>query len=160
MNEDSPTGRTNTDLDGGLELFFVGMTTHYTPRPVGLQHHHTISRHEAVIQHPHTSSLHYAVPQQRLSNATRQFAYPTQLAITQRTTQGDGGISFAEHLLRRKTPHGTIAAGYDATPADKALQLPAAKHILVSPLPSPGHIPPLQSAFTSESWQQCHSGQN
>ena len=124
-------------------------------------HHHRPSRYEAATQHSQVSSPYYVGPQQRLSNAPRQFAYPTQHAITQRTaTQADGGLSFAEHLLRRKTPHGTVSAGYDATPVDKALPLPAAKHILVSPLPSPGHAHPQHSSFPSDPWQLHHSSQD
>lgn len=42
----------------------------------------------------------------------------------------------AEHALRRKTPNGTLAAGYDGSPADTTVQPPATKHILVSPLES------------------------
>jgi predicted O-linked N-acetylglucosamine transferase (SPINDLY family) len=138
------------------------MTTQYSERALGLlPHHHMRSGHEAVTQHSQASSSYYCAPQQRLSNAPRQFAYPTQHAVTQRTTtQQDGGLSFAEHLLRRKTPHGTISAGYDATPVDKASPLPAAKHILVSPLPSSGHAPPPHPTFPAESWQQYRPGQN
>jgi hypothetical protein len=40
-----------------------------------------------------------------------------------------------ENSLRRKTPNGTIAAGYDATPGDDtSIQPPATKHIIVSSL--------------------------
>jgi predicted O-linked N-acetylglucosamine transferase (SPINDLY family) len=119
------------------------------------------SLREPAIQYSQASSSVYGVPQQRLSNPPRQFAYPTQHTLTQRTTtQCEGGLSFAEHLLRRKTPHGTLSAGYDATPVDKAAPLPAAKHILVSPLPSPGHSLPPHSTFPSDPWQQYRSAHN
>ena len=137
------------------------MTTQYFQRHPGLQHHAISSRNEAATQHPQSSSSYYGVPLQRFSNAPRQLAYPTQHVITQRTVVGgDSGLSFAEHLLRRKTPHGTISAGYDATPIDKASPLPAAKHILVSPLPLPGRAPPPPTTFSSEQWQQYNPGQN
>ncbi|KAK2747508.1 hypothetical protein FQN57_002000 [Myotisia sp. PD_48] len=43
-----------------------------------------------------------------------------------------GNTPSAEHTLRRKTPNGTLAAGYDATPSDRSIQPPATKHLLVS----------------------------
>ncbi|KAL4898191.1 glycosyl transferase family 41-domain-containing protein [Aspergillus ambiguus] len=57
-----------------------------------------------------------------------------------------------EHALRRKTPNGTLAAGYDGTPGDTTLQ-PASKHILVSPLES-GRLMPTQGGFPIDSWSQ------
>ena len=137
------------------------MATQYSQRSFGLQHPYMKSRHEAATQHSQASSSYYGMSQQRLSNAPRQFAYPTQHAVTQGTTTDvDSGLSFAEHLLRRKTPYGTVSAGYDATPVDKASPLPAAKHILVSPLPSPDYTSPPHSTFPSEPWQQYHSSRN
>jgi hypothetical protein len=58
----------------------------------------------------------------------------------------------AEHALRRKTPNGTLAAGYDGTPGDRAIQPPAMKHILVSSLES-GQLPPPQPTLSVDSWQ-------
>jgi hypothetical protein len=57
----------------------------------------------------------------------------------------------AEHTLRRKTPNGTLAAGYDGTLGD-TVQPPAPKHILVSPMESGQFIPP-QQGMQSENWQ-------
>lgn len=66
-------------------------------------------------------------------NMPRQFAFPA--ISTEGPKRNKERVSFAEHALRRKTPTGTIAAGYDATPVDEAIAVPAAKHVLVSSLP-------------------------
>ncbi|KAL4907531.1 hypothetical protein BDW74DRAFT_125706 [Aspergillus multicolor] len=57
-----------------------------------------------------------------------------------------------EHALRRKTPNGTLAAGYDGTPGDMTIQPPATKHILVSQL-EPGQLVP-QTGFSIDPWHQ------
>ncbi|EGE00347.1 UDP-N-acetylglucosaminyltransferase [Trichophyton tonsurans CBS 112818] len=68
-----------------------------------------------------------------------------------------GSSASQENTLRRKTPNGTLAAGYDATPGDRSIQQPATKHILVSSLdnsqimPQPGlSLDPLQQFKTAE----------
>ncbi|KNG81002.1 UDP-N-acetylglucosaminyltransferase [Aspergillus nomiae NRRL 13137] len=58
-----------------------------------------------------------------------------------------------EHALRRKTPNGTLAAGYDGTPGDTTIQPPASKHILVSPLESGQMVTP-QTGFPMDTWPQ------
>ena len=78
----------------------------------------------------------------------RQLALP---AISGSSVEGlrrrKEGLSFAEHALRRKTPNGTIDAGYDATPVDDAIPVPATKHILVSSLPERGNILPVRTSI-------------
>ncbi|KAJ9307341.1 hypothetical protein DTO271D3_1504 [Paecilomyces variotii] len=61
-----------------------------------------------------------------------------------------------EHALRRKTPNGTLAAGYDGTPGDRAVQPPATKHILVSSLES-GH---LLTGLPADNWQPMSTDQS
>lgn len=58
-----------------------------------------------------------------------------------------------EHALRRKTPNGTLAAGYDGTPGDRAVQPPASKHILVSSLEAGQTLSP-QTGLPLDTWQQ------
>lgn len=58
-----------------------------------------------------------------------------------------------EHTLRRKTPNGTLAAGYDGTPGDRAVQPPASKHILVSSLEAGQTLSP-QTGLPLDTWQQ------
>ncbi|THC90513.1 hypothetical protein EYZ11_010027 [Aspergillus tanneri] len=58
-----------------------------------------------------------------------------------------------EHTLRRKTPNGTLAAGYDGTPGDTTIQPPATKHILVSQL-EPGQMVAPQTGFSIDAWGQ------
>lgn len=63
--------------------------------------------------------------------------------------QGYGGQYHdpAEHMLRRKTPNGTLAAGYDGTPVQWASKAPALKHVL---LPVSAGSPAQQSAELAE----------
>lgn len=65
-----------------------------------------------------------------------QLPHPVQRLDT-RDVSGTSSTSkpAGEHALRRKTPNGTLAAGYDGTPGDISVQ-PASKHILVSPMES------------------------
>ena len=68
-------------------------------------------------------SARYASPPQR----TNSFCPRTSVGSPQ-----GGGLQASEHMLRRKTPRGTLAAGYDGTPggwasnphAGKGMQLP------------------------------------
>lgn len=57
--------------------------------------------------------------------------YPVQRPVPD-TPDATKITKTSEHTLRRKTPNGTLAAGYDGTPGDRAIQPPAAKHIIVS----------------------------
>ena len=51
----------------------------------------------------------------------------------------------AEHMLRRKTPNGTLAAGYDGTPVQWSSKAPALKHVVLpmSASSSAQHAAPL-----------------
>lgn len=86
------------------------------------------------------SRLQYPHPVQRLD--LHDFAGP-------KSSPKNAG----EHALRRKTPNGTLAAGYDGTPGDTAIQPPASKHIIVSSLDS-GHLLPPQTGLQVDNWQQ------
>lgn len=89
-----------------------------------------------------------------MSNLPRRYAFPVIPAPSQETPKkATSGVGSAEHALRRKTPNGTIAAGYDATPVDKAVPLPAAKHILVSSIPETASVLSAGSPIPEDSWQ-------
>ncbi|PGH16050.1 hypothetical protein AJ79_02030 [Helicocarpus griseus UAMH5409] len=60
--------------------------------------------------------------------------------------------STSENSLRRKTPNGTLAAGYDGTLGDQSIQRPAPKHILVSSLDNGQVISP-HAGLQADSWQ-------
>ncbi|KAG9239253.1 glycosyltransferase family 41 protein [Amylocarpus encephaloides] len=45
-----------------------------------------------------------------------------------------------EHMLRRKTPNGTLAAGYDGTPVQWSSKVPALKHVVLPLSTTPGRI--------------------
>jgi tetratricopeptide (TPR) repeat protein len=53
----------------------------------------------------------------------------------------------AEHMLRRKTPNGTLAAGYDGTPIQWSGKVPALKHVVL-PMSA---VPSNQQATSSDS---------
>jgi hypothetical protein len=44
---------------------------------------------------------------------------------------GDQTQNTSEHMLRRKTPNGTLAAGYDGTPIQWSTKPPASKHVVL-----------------------------
>lgn len=82
-----------------------------------------------------------------------QFPHPVQ------HSDGPDAVRFgakhngaAEHALRRKTPNGTLSAGYDGTPSDATIQPPATKHILVSSLETGHFITPKSGVV--DRWQQ------
>lgn len=88
-----------------------------------------------------------------LSRSRLQLPHPVQrLDVRDPSASSSDATAAAEHALRRKTPNGTLAAGYDGTPGDTSLQ-PATKHILVSPLDSGQFVSP-QAGLQPENWQQ------
>lgn len=88
-----------------------------------------------------------------ISRSRLQLPHPVQrLDARDPSGSSPNATAAGEHALRRKTPNGTLAAGYDGTPGDTSLQ-PAAKHILVSPLES-GQYLPAQAGLQPENWQQ------
>lgn len=67
----------------------------------------------------------------------QQYAHslPKAMSIPTRTTLQNSSMAesdSSEHLLRRKTPSGTLAAGYDGTPVQWDTRPHFAKHILMS----------------------------
>ncbi|KAJ5542554.1 Tetratricopeptide-like helical [Penicillium sp. DV-2018c] len=85
------------------------------------------------------------------SRSRLQLPHPVQ-RLDPRDGSGSGSsANIAEHTLRRKTPNGTLAAGYDGTLGD-TIQLPASKHILVSPMES-GQFLPSQPGMQPDSWK-------
>ena len=84
----------------------------------------------------------------------QQRAYPVEncigVAADGTSSQGFGRQHHdpAEHMLRRKTPNGTLAAGYDGTPVQWSIKAPASKHIVLplSAVSSAQHAAPLGNA--------------
>ena len=92
--------------------------------------------------------IQQSVPRHRV-----QFPHPVQRidsrdAVDLRPLPKNTG----EHVLKRKTPSGTLAAGYDGSPVDATVQPPATKHILVSPLESSQSFVSPQSGIPLSSW--------
>lgn len=62
----------------------------------------------------------------------------------------------SEHMLRRKTPNGTLAAGYDGTPVQWSTKPPASKHIVL-----PMSRPPIREnpSLKTDPYRANQSGQ-
>jgi predicted O-linked N-acetylglucosamine transferase (SPINDLY family) len=73
--------------------------------------------------------------------APRQVAVPVHAESVAQVRNGQEGLSYTQHLLRRKTPRGPIFDAYDSTPTDPSIHMPATKHVLVS-TPSQGSEQP------------------
>ncbi|KAJ5934120.1 hypothetical protein N7466_003667 [Penicillium verhagenii] len=109
--------------------------------PVQPHHLHHYPTHDALHQPPYDlndpsfparndpSKPFFNPPRSRI-----QLPHPVQRPDA-RDAVGSSANVPGEHALRRKTPNGTLAAGYDGTLGESTLQ-PATKHILVSPLDS------------------------
>ncbi|KAL4887736.1 glycosyl transferase family 41-domain-containing protein [Aspergillus karnatakaensis] len=143
------------------------------PYPPGQPPHHLNRYHEAEsLAGPYglDASIAAALPAYELPNhnslqsipRTRlQYPHPIQRPDIHDPTHSAALTlsSVGEHALRRKTPNGTLAAGYDGTPLDMTIQPPATKHILVSQL-EPGQLVSPQTNFPFDSWQQAPSDQS
>ncbi|EEP81844.1 conserved hypothetical protein [Uncinocarpus reesii 1704] len=98
---------------------------------------HTVSFDPPQTLYDYTSQRHGHMEQPSLQSAPTsrvQYLRPIQ-RLNPRPTPGPRqlrDVNPLESTLRRKTPSGTLAAGYDAT--DSSVQPPASKHILVSSL--------------------------
>ncbi|KAL2853117.1 glycosyltransferase family 41 protein [Aspergillus pseudodeflectus] len=127
-----------------------------------VQPHHHLNRYHGTgpLNAPYglDSSFAATLPPYDLPNNSFQPAHRTRLQYPQPVQRPDGNDpgpsnGIGEHALRRKTPNGTLAAGYDGTPGDMTIQPPATKHILVSQL-EPGQLIPPQAGFLTDPWQQ------
>ncbi|KAH0538772.1 hypothetical protein FGG08_004660 [Glutinoglossum americanum] len=67
------------------------------------------------------------IPQQHPNQLHRTNSYPIHGSTEDATRHPRA----SEHMLRRKTPNGTLAAGYDGTPVEWASKPHVAKHILI-----------------------------
>ncbi|KAK8101159.1 tetratricopeptide [Apiospora kogelbergensis] len=105
----------------------VQPSAHREPRPKSeqfafAQHGHHASRMSSAF-HGLVSS-HRSFPT-RISQPSQPAAHPRSLALGHLSTES------AEHHLRRKTPNGTIDAGYDGSPAHLASGPPPLKHMIL-----------------------------
>ncbi|OQD73002.1 hypothetical protein PENDEC_c017G01908 [Penicillium decumbens] len=128
------------------------------------QHIHHYPAHDAMHQpsydvndpayYSHNDTSIYSFNQ--TSRSRLQLPHPVQRLDPRDTTGSSSNANAAgEHALRRKTPNGTLAAGYDGTLGDTTIQ-PATKHILVSPLES-GQFVPAQAGLQPSPFDQAAS---
>ena len=97
------------------------------------------------MQSPPQVPRHGSIPQDySAAQVPRQYAHPLQRHNSSpahphhQTGSADASNNTSEHMLRRKTPNGTLSAGYDGTPVEWATKPHAMKHILLpaeSPIP-------------------------
>lgn len=102
-----------------------------------------------LLRHNDPRQTYHSIPRNRM-----QYPQPIQRSNTDNLVPGvvSRPANKDEHSLRRKTPNGTLAAGYDGTPGDRAAQPPATKHIIVSSLEN-GQVLSPRSAHPSDNWQ-------
>lgn len=93
-------------------------------------------------------------------------AYPLESHAPRRTGLARGSSSEqgfgsqyndpSEHMLRRKTPNGTLAAGYDGTPVQWSTKAPALKHVI---LPLSGNSSNRSGVYSPSTSNTQHSRQ-
>ena len=104
------------------------------------------------------SNLLHGRSNQRETSRQAQYALPIQ---TQRQTEIGGQdvksashasrTEMGEHMLRRKTPNGTLSAGYDGTPVEWNTGQHADKHFLITAADAQRYSLHQNAAFTSPS---------
>jgi hypothetical protein len=88
-------------------------------------------------QSPPQLPRHGSNPQEyQTAQVPRQYAHPLQRhnsspANRLHQNRSTDSSNSSEHMLRRKTPNGTLSAGYDGTPVEWASKPHAMKHILL-----------------------------
>ncbi|KAM0127116.1 hypothetical protein ACHAO1_009701 [Botrytis cinerea] len=100
----------------GIPSFEPPPQTGRTDRPAPLPYRNSRNLSASTL-----SPLHRAYPVD--SNE-----YQRPLAVSRSISDQDFG---GEHMLRRKTPNGTLAAGYDGTPVQWSSKAPALKHVVL-----------------------------
>lgn len=87
----------------------------------------------------HQSAVRHGPSQQRLQKP-QQYAHPLSRSVSLSRSHSRQDLSFnestpkpegSEYMLRRKTPNGTLAAGYDGRPVEWTARPHAIKHILM-----------------------------
>ncbi|KAJ5278621.1 hypothetical protein N7478_003993 [Penicillium angulare] len=119
----------------------------------------SLSPHDALNQPPYdlndpalSARNDYSKPffNPTISRSRLQLPHPVQRVNSRDGSGSSSNASSGEHALRRKTPNGTLAAGYDGTPGEPTIQ-PATKHILVSPMESGQFLSP--QGLQADTWQ-------
>jgi hypothetical protein len=70
-------------------------------------------------------------PPQRAYPVLQNLTKPSRFRNHVTQVTGTHAYTSSEHMLRRKTPNGTLAAGYDGAPVQWSIQPPALKHIVL-----------------------------
>ncbi|KAF2817401.1 uncharacterized protein BDZ99DRAFT_15183 [Mytilinidion resinicola] len=78
--------------------------------------------------HEQWSAGHVRMPQQYAHPLQRISSHPQ---YTEQTDQGQVEVKHPEHMLRRKTPNGILAASYDGTSVEQTERPHASKHVLL-----------------------------
>ena len=77
--------------------------------------------------------------------------------VSPHTSYGAPNMSFSEHMLRRKTPNGTLAAGYDGTPVEWPMNAHASKYLLLPTLKTENPNSNATSASINQNNQRIRS---
>ena len=89
---------------------------------------------------------------------THQHAYPLHRDPSQSSRHFQNSTPKSEHTLRRKTPNGTLAAGYDGTHLDSSVEAHANKHFLIQSQHT-DYASGLRPVFAPDAWDRIPSSQ-
>ena len=78
-----------------------------------------------------SGTAHFKLPHH--GSVPLQYAVPAQAELDDRSGARGSHASYIDRVRRRKTPNGPVLDDYDITPTDRAVHMPATKHVLVSP---------------------------
>ena len=129
----------------------------YTMSKAPTAHHPRLGRVGSIapssprLQQP----IHYPHPLQTVKSPFPTSSYPHD---------SRSHVAGHEHMLRRKTPNGTLAAGYDGRPVEWAKRRPANKHFLMPASVSNGDTicqpPGRQTGYDRQMAQRLPSSEN
>lgn len=128
-----PTSVFQHRLDGDYNAFTPTPSQRHAQR--GSHGHMQNASFRQRVQHPQQYTAHPVSPTVANQAAAEDFC----------TSNGD----VSEHMLRRKTPSGTLAAGYDASSIQLAARPRPAKHRLV---PFSDNVEPASYSGANQSW--------
>lgn len=122
-----------------------------------------------VAHHPRLGRVGSIAPSSPRLQQPIQYPHPLQTVKSPFPTSSyphDSGSHVAglEHMLRRKTPNGTLAAGYDGRPVEWAKRRPANKHFIMPASISSGDAicqpPGRQMGYDKQIAQRVPSSEN
>lgn len=125
---------------------FTNIALHQQPHHFSHSLQQTNQEHyrDSLVVSPLSTVAHQSVvrhgPNQQRLHKPQQYAHPLSRSVSLSQSHSRQDLSFneatpklegSEYMLRRKTPNGTLAAGYDGRPVEWTARPHAIKHILM-----------------------------